>query len=410
MIPFVRFTLGNGLRVLVNTDTDTPLVSMALGYDVGAKDESEHRTGFAHLFEHLMFGGSVNVPDFDTPMQLAGGESNAFTSNDITCYHCTIPAANVETAFWLESDRMLSLAFTPQSLEVQRKVVIEEFKQHYLNAPYGDVSHLLFGLAYRVHPYRWPTIGLTPEHVAAASLDEVKEFFAAHYKPSNAVLALSGRITPAEALVYCERWFSPISSSLRTLRSLPVEPEQTETRRMTVVRNVPSDALFMAFHMCGSAEGDYPIWDVISDILSHGRSSRFTLRLVEDRALFAEISAVVTGSVDPGLFIVQGVLQPGVSISEAEEAVWKELRDLVNVREEEVEKVQNKFIATTIFEDISIQSRAQTLVEYELKGGAELANARVERQLAVTREQVAWIAERMLIPENCSVLHYMKGE
>lgn len=407
-IPFERFCLSNGLRVVVNPDSSSPLVAMSICYDVGSKDEAPERTGFAHLFEHLMFGGSVNIADFDTPMQLAGGENNAFTTQDITCYHCILPAENIETAFWLESDRMLSLAFTPESLEVQRKVVIEEFKQRYLNAPYGDLSHLLYGMAYMTHPYRWPTIGLVPEHVEHATLEEVRAFFGAHYMPSNAVLALSGRITPDEAERLCERWFGPIAHGTKAARDLPIEPPQTSERRMVVERNVPNDVIVMAFHMCGRLDADYSTWDMLSDILSNGRSARLPLRLVEERGLLAEVNASVSGNTEAGLLMVSGVLHEGVSLEEAESALWEELEAAGEIEEAELRKVQEQFAATATYETISIENRAQLLSEFETLGNATLLEQRVGLRRAVTCEAIREVVARRIRRENCMVIHYKR--
>lgn len=406
MISFQRATLENGLRIIVNEDVTTPLVALALAYDVGAKDEDVELTGFAHLFEHLMFGGSVHIPRFDEPLEMAGGTNNAFTSNDITCYHCTLPAENLETAFWLESDRMLSLAFSPESLEVQRSVVIEEFKQHYLNAPYGDSAHLLCDLAYKVHPYRWPTIGITPEHVEKATMESVKAFFHKHYLPCNAVLVLSGNVTLDRAIELAEKWFAPIPAGTKPRRKLPQEPKQTEERRLTVTRDVPSDAIFMAFHMGGMLDDDYPVCDAISDILSNGRSGRFNERLITKLGLFDEASASIFGSTDPGLFLIHGFLREGVSFKEAEEAIWHELDALQETTEAELLKVKGKYKSTILFEELSIESRAVTLAEYEVVKNADMANERVARQEAVTLQQIKETARQMFVRENASVLEY----
>ncbi len=398
--------LGNGLRVLVNEDRTTPLVSMAIVYDVGASDEDAGRTGFAHLFEHLMFGGSVNIPDFDRPLELAGGTNNAFTNQDITCFYCTVPAENIETALWLDSDRMLSLAFSDSSLEVQRKVVVEEFKQHYLNAPYGDISHLLFDLAYRVHPYRWPTIGRELAHVEEATMEQVKDFFARFYMPNNAVMALSGSISHDRAKELTEKWFGGIPAGERPSHSLPVEPEQTAARELEVEREVPSDALFITFPMCGRMEAEYVVYDVLSDLLSHGESSRFNAHLVERQGLFSSIDAVVSGSRDAGLFMISGMLSEGVSFEQAEAAVWAELEGLQDVAEAELEKVKNKYEADVVFSELRAGQRARALAEYETLGGAEYVNTRVERERAVRLEQVKSLAARAFVREKSSTLRY----
>ena len=325
MFKINRLTLDNGLKLVHYEDASTQMVALNIVYDVGARDEHPRHTGFAHLFEHLMFGGSLHIPDYDMPLQLAGGENNAWTNNDITNYYLTVPKANVETGFWLESDRMLGLDFSERSLEVQRAVVMEEFKQRCLNQPYGDVGHLIRPLAYRVHPYQWPTIGKELEHIAQATLDEVKDFFYRHYAPNNAVLAVTGNIGWEETVRLAQKWFGPIPRREVSERRLPQEPEQTEERRLCVERPVPLDALFMAFHMCRRDDPDYYAFDILSDILSNGRSSRLNLRLVQERKLFSSIDAYISGSRDAGLLHISGKPSPGVSLDEAEAAVRAEL-------------------------------------------------------------------------------------
>lgn len=405
-----KLTLPNGLRLVHNEDTSTQMVALNIVYDVGARDEHPDHTGFAHLFEHLMFGGSVHIPDYDAPLQMAGGENNAWTNNDITNYYLTIPRSNVETAFWLESDRMLELAFSEQSLEVQRGVVMEEFKQRNLNQPYGDVSHLLRPLAYRVHPYRWPTIGKDLSHIANATLDEVKAFFYRYYAPNNAVLAVTGNISWEDTVRLTEKWFAPIPRREVPLRQLPQEPVQTAERRLTVERNVPLDALFMAYHMCGRADEDYYAFDILSDILSNGRSSRLARRLVQDRKLFSSLDAYISGTRDAGLLHISGKPSPGVTLEQAEAAVRKELEELKHslIGEQELEKVKNKFESTQIFGNINYLNVATNLAWFELTGQAEDIDREVSRYRAVTAEQLQRVAQQTFLPENCVVLYYKK--
>ena len=320
-----RHILDNGLRLVHSQDESTQMVALNILYNVGARDEDPEHTGFAHLFEHLMFGGSVNIPDYDMPLQLAGGENNAWTNNDITNYYLTVPRQNVETGFWLESDRMLSLDFSERSLEVQRGVVMEEFKQRCLNQPYGDVGHLLRPLAYQTHPYQWPTIGKELSHIANATLEEVKAFFFRFYAPNNAILAVTGNISFEEAVALTEKWFASIPRREVPLRNLPQEQEQTEERRLTVERNVPLDALFMAYHMPDHRHPDYYAFDILSDVLSNGRSSRLNQRLVQQKQLFSSIDAYISGSVDAGLFHISGKPSAGVTLEQAEAAVREEL-------------------------------------------------------------------------------------
>lgn len=398
----------NGLRLVHYEDTSTQMVALNIVYDVGARDEHPEHTGFAHLFEHLMFGGSAHIPDYDTPLQLAGGENNAWTNNDITNYYLTVPKPNVETAFWLESDRMLELAFSEQSLEVQRGVVMEEFKQRCLNQPYGDVGHLFRPLAFRVHPYRWPTIGKELSHIEQATLDEVKSFFYCFYAPNNAVLAVTGNISWDETVKLTEKWFAPIPRRDVPVRQLPQEPEQTQERRLTVERNVPLDALFMGYHMCSREGADYYAFDILSDILSNGRSSRLNRRLVQEQNIFSGIDAYISGTRDAGLLQISGKPATGVSLEQAEAAVRKELEELQQspVDGQELEKVKNKFESTQIFGNINYLNVATNLAWFELTGKAEDIDLEVERYRSVTTEQLHTVAQRTFCESNAVVLYY----
>lgn len=408
MIQINRYTLANGLRIVHNEDDSTQMVALNLLYDVGARDEDPSHTGFAHLFEHLMFGGSLHIPDYDTPVQNAGGENNAWTNNDITNYYITLPHQNVETGFWLESDRMLSLDFSPKSLEVQRQVVIEEFKQRNLNQPYGDASHLLRELAYEAHPYRWPTIGKEIAHIAQATLEEVKDFFFRFYAPNNAILAVTGHISFEETIRLAEKWFGPIPARNISPRQLPAEKPQTAVRRKTVERKVPVDAIYMAFHMSNRMHPDYYVYDMITDILSNGRSSRFIQSLVQEQKLFTSIDAYISGSLDEGLLHVTGKPVEGVSLEQAEEAIWKELEKMktVPVSEQELEKVKNRYESEQIFNNINYLNVATNLAFFELTGKAEDINEEVGKYRAVTAEQIQATSARCFVPENCSILYY----
>ena len=405
-----KLRFNNGLRLVHNEDTSTQMVALNVVYDVGARDEHPEHTGFAHLFEHLMFGGSVNVPDYDTPLQLAGGENNAWTNNDITNYYLTVPRPNVETGFWLESDRMLGLAFSEQSLEVQRGVVMEEFKQRCLNQPYGEVGHLLRPLAYKVHPYRWPTIGKELSHISQATLDEVKSFFYRFYAPNNAVLAVTGNISWEETVRLTEKWFAPIPHREVPVRRLPQEPLQTEERRLEVERNVPLDALFMVYHMCSRDDADYYAFDILSDILSNGRSSRLNRKLVQEEKLFSNIDAYISGTRDAGLIHISGKPSAGVSLEQAETAIRRELDTLKQslVGEQELEKVKNKFESTQIFGNINYLNVATNLAWFELTGQAEDISLEVERNRSVTAEQLRIVAQKTFREENSAVLYYKK--
>lgn len=408
MIEINRYTLANGLRVIHHADPTTQMVALNLLYDVGARDEHPEHTGFAHLFEHLMFGGSVNVPDYDEPVQNAGGENNAWTNNDMTNYYLTLPRQNVETGFWLESDRMLSLEFSSRSLEVQRQVVIEEFKQRNLNQPYGDAGHLLRQLAYRVHPYQWPTIGKEISHIAQATLEEVKDFFFTFYAPNNAILAVTGQISFEDTIALAEKWFGPIPRRNVPDRTLPTEPEQTEERRLTVERNVPVDALFMAFPMCDRQHPDYYVYDMLSDILSSGRSCRLVQHLVQERQVFSSIDAYIAGSLDQGLFHLTGKPAPGISLEAAETALWEELDQLKEIpfEKEELEKVKNRYESEQIFNNLNYLNVATNLAYFELIGKAEDLNEEVDKYRAVTADRLQEVARRTFVPEKASVLYY----
>ncbi len=403
-----RHTLSNGLRLVHSQDDTTQMVALNVLYDVGARDEAPDHTGFAHLFEHLMFGGSAHVPDFDTPLQLAGGDNNAWTNNDITNYYLTVPAHNVETGFWLESDRMLALDFSEEGLSVQREVVMEEFKQRCLNPPYGDVDHLLRPLAYKVHPYRWPTIGKKLSHIAHATLQEVKDFFYTYYAPNNAILAVTGNLSFEEAVRLTEKWFGSIPARNVPFRDLPQEPPQTEERRLTVERQVPVDALYMAFHMCDRAHPDYYAYDILSDVLSNGLSSRLHQRLVQQKGVFSQIDAYISGSRDAGLFHLYGKPVPDISPEEAETAIRRELDNLQEepVGEEELEKVKNKFESAQVFSNLNYLHVANHLAWFELLGDASLIAQEIDKYRAVTAGQLMAVARKAFRRENGSILYY----
>ncbi len=407
-----RLTLDNGLRLVHHEDRSTQMVALNIVYDVGARDEHPDHTGFAHLFEHLMFGGSIHIPDYDTPLQQAGGENNAWTNNDITNYYLTIPQTNVETGFWLESDRMWELAFSQQSLDIQREVVMEEFKQRTLNQPYGDVGHLLRALAYQVHPYRWPTIGRELSHIAQATLGEVKSFFFRYYAPNNAVLAVTGHLSWEETVRLTEKWFGPIPRRSVPVRQLPQEPVQTAERRQTVERNVPLDALFMAYHMGGRGENSYYACDILSDLLSNGHSSRLNRRLVQEQRLFSSIDAYISGTRDAGLFHINGKPAPGITLEQAEAAIRSELERLTTTPVElhELEKVKNKFESTQIFGNINYLNVATNLAWYELTGRAEDIDHEVPRYRAVTSDQLQQVARQLFRQDNGVILHYRKEQ
>ena len=411
MITVNRHILENGLRIVHSEDTTTQMVALNLLYDVGARDEHPEHTGFAHLFEHLMFGGSINIPDYDTPVQNAGGENNAWTNNDITNYYITLPCNNAEIGFWLESDRMLSLDFNEKSLEIQKNVVTEEFKQRNLNQPYGDVSHILREMAYKTHPYRWPTIGKEISHITNATLEEVKDFFYSFYAPNNAILAVSGNITFEETKRLAAKWFGDIPARDIKPRELPQEEPQTEEHRVTVFRDVPVDTLYMAFHICGRRDSSYHTFDIMSDILCNGRSSRLIQRLVIEKKIFSSIDAYISGSIDSGLFHITGKPCDGVSLEEAGKAVWEELEDLKNhpVEELELEKVKNRYESEQIFSNINYLNVATNLAFFELIGKAEDINDEVRKYRSVSSEQITEMARKCFINTNSNILYYKKA-
>ena len=405
-----KHTLDNGLRIVHTQDTSTQMVTLNVLYQVGSRNESKEHTGFAHLFEHLMFGGSVNIPDYDTPLQLACGDNNAFTTNDYTNYYLTAPAANVETGFWLESDRMTSLAFTPESLEVQRKVVMEEFKQHYITPPYGDISHLISAMAYKVHPYRWPTIGLKLSHIADVTMEEVKDFFFRFYAPNNAILSVVGNITMKETVRLAEKWFGAIPLRNIDTTPIPQEPEQTEQRRLVVERDVPANVLYFSFPIVEVTHPDFHCCDMISDILSIGNSCRLNRHLVEELHLFTSIEAYIAPRLDPGQLFICGMPAEGVSMETAEAAIWHEIDDLLQhgITPEELEKVKNKFEANLMKERANRQKLAAQLAFYEMLGNAEWAEQEVEAYRSVTQDQLMNVCQRVLRREKASVLWYLK--
>lgn len=409
MVDFNRFTLANGLRVLVHEDDTTPMAVLNILYDVGARDEEEDKTGFAHLFEHLMFGGSVNIPSYDEPLQRVGGENNAFTSNDITNYYITLPATNIETAFWLESDRMLSLAFSEKSLETQRNVVCEEFKQRYLNQPYGDVWLKLRPLAYTKHPYKWATIGQDLAQIENATMTDVKAFFKKHYNPQNAIMVVGGNVKTEDIEVLAKKWFEPIPAGQKYVRDLPQEPVQTASRKETVVANVPLNAFYMAFKMPARGDKDYQTYDLMADILSQGQSSRLYNSLLKDQQLFSDIHAYITSSMDEGLFVVEGKLSEGVDMEIAENAVWEELNKMSTeqVTETELTKVKNKSESIMVFAEMSLLDKAMNLAYYELLGDAAGLNTEIDKYLAVDAESIQQVAKKTFLREQCSTLYYL---
>lgn len=411
MIHFEKTKLANGLTLIVHQDKSTPIVAFNLLYDVGSKHESAHRTGFAHLFEHLMFEGSENIPSFDTPLQLIGAQNNAFTSTDVTNYYITVPKENLETAFWLESDRLNNLAFSEESLRLQKNVVIEEFKQRYLNQPYGDMWLNLRPLAYKVHPYQWATIGKSTDHIEEATLEEVKAFFYKHYKPQHAILVVAGDVEYDSVLKLTEKWFGGIEKPDETREELPLEPIQEERRTKTITGNVPQNAIYMAFKMPSRREKDYVAVDLVSDVLSRGDSSRFYQKLIKGKQLFSEIDAYVSGEMERGLFVIAGKLRDGITFEQAELAIWEEINLITNdlVSQEELEKSVNKVESTLAFSEMEVLNKAMNLAFAELHSDASLVNEEINQYLKATVHDIKKAAKQYLSPEKASVLFYEKA-
>ncbi len=408
MVHYNRFVLDNGLRVLVHEDSSTPMAVVNVLYDVGAKDEDPNKTGFAHLFEHLMFGGSINIPDYDEPLQRAGGENNAYTTNDLTNYYCSMPAENIETAFWLESDRMLSLAFSKKSLEVQRKVVCEEFKEHYINKPYGDVWFKMRELAFTTHPYKWMTIGKELSHIETATIDDVKAFFAKHYRPVNAILVVAGNVTTEQVKSLAEKWFGPIPMGEKYERNLPAEPVQTAPRKLEVTADVPLDSLVKTWHIEARLDKGYYVADLITEILGGGGSSRLYQALVKEKQLFSSLDCYHFGSIDKGLLTIEGKLVKGINIEDADMAVNEQLLKIQAelIEDNELQKVKNKTESVIAFEDMSIMSRASSLANYELLGDANLMNTELERYQAITAEDIREYSRIIFNENNSNTLYY----
>ena len=412
MIDFQRFILNNGLRVIVHEDNSTPLVAVNLLYDVGSRDENPTRTGFAHLFEHLMFAGSANAPDFDQPIQHAGGENNAFTNNDMTNFYASVPAENLETLLWIESDRMLALSINARTFNVQRKVVVEEFNETTLNEPYGDMWHLMSDMVYKVHPYRWPVIGLEPKHIEEANLTEVKDFYKKFYVPNNAILVVAGNFEKCggtEGVVQrIENWFGNISKGAVPLRELPLEPRQTSQIRKIVESNVPLEALYIAFRSPARRDDDYYTVDLLTDVLSNGSSSRFYRRLLKEQRLFSEIDCFQIGNIDPSVVVIEGKPSEGTSLEKAEAAIWEELELLKNdlIAENELQKLKNKIESQQAFGDAGALNKAMNLAYYELLGDANLINTEINNYNKVSAQDIQRVAKEIFTKENSAVLFY----
>ncbi len=409
MVNYKKHILNNGLRLIMHKDTSTPMVAVNVLYDVGSRDEDPQHTGLAHLFEHLMFEGSLNIPNYDNALQMAGGENNAFTTNDLTNYYLSLPGPNLETALWLESDRMLELAFSKEKLRIQKDVVTEEFRQTTLNQPYGDVWALLRSLIYKKHPYQWPTIGKNIEQIQQTTIEDVRAFFYRFYRPNNAILSITGDIDYSNVIALVEKWFGGIAPGEPNVRNLPAEPAQTSMRRLWVERDVPFDEIYMAFPTGKRLEQSYYTTDLITDVLASGTSARLRENLVKNTQIFSEANAWITGSRDNGFLVAMGKLHKGQSVEAAEEALWKQLNLLKDnkVGEKELQKVKNKTEASHTFSEVGILSRAVNLAYYELLGDASMLNNQVEKYFSIEKNDLMSEAENVFQPHNASVLHYL---
>lgn len=408
MIKYQHTKLNNGLEVISNRDSTSRLVAVNILYKVGARNEDPNCTGLAHLFEHLMFRGTHNVPDFDTPIQMACGENNAFTNNDYTDFYITLPKDNIETALWLESDRMCGLNLSEQACDIEKRVVIEEFRQRYLNQPYGDLNMLLRQMVYTSHPYRWATIGLKPEHIADAPLESIRKFYNDFYHPSNAILSVSGDIDAERVFELADKWFGGIPDKPYNIPTIPVEPKQTEARRMEVERDVPATTIVIAFHMGNRLSKDFFLGDITSDLLAGGDSARLYEHLIKGKKLFTSVNAYISGDVDEGMFVFTGQLLPTTSEQEAEAAFWEEMELLSNgeIGDYELEKVKNKFEANTLFGELNVMNKAMNLGYYSMIGDLPLINREIEIYRSLSKTEIADFARRTFQKENSSTLIY----
>lgn len=413
MIQFEKYQLKNGLRLLLNVDRNTPLVAFNLMYNVGSKFEKENKTGLAHLFEHLMFLGTSNIKDFDYYTQLAGGENNAFTNNDVTDFYITIPKANIETAFWLESDRMSNLALSKRKFNTEKNVVIEEFKETTLNVPYGDMWHLLSEMSYKVHPYKWPTIGKSIDDIKKITLDDAMDFYDNFYSPSNAVLTVTGDIEINKIIELSEKWFGNIEKPKPSAERFifPVESDQSLFNEKVIKSNVPSNAIYMAFHIAGRMENEYYTHEIISDLLGRGRSARLYQKLVKDQEIFSEVNAYLSGNSDPGLLIVEGLISEDIDVERAEKSLFNELDLLQNtkIEDQELEKIKNKMENQLAFEEANIMNKAINLCQFEILGNVDMINDQIEMYRNVTPDMILEQSKTIFNLQNCSKLLYLKN-
>ena len=408
MITYDKTILSNGLTVIANRDRASRMAAVNILYKVGARNENPARTGLAHLFEHLMFRGTHQVPDFDTPVQMACGENNAFTNNDYTDFYITLPCDNIETALWLESDRMTGLNLSEEACQIEKRVVIEEFRQRYLNQPYGDLNMLLRSMVYKTHPYRWATIGISPEHIEQASIEEIHDFYQRFYHPSNAILSVSGDFEAEKVFALAEKWFGGIADKAFPIAPIPQELAQTEARRLEVEREVPATTIVIAFHMGNRLSHDFFLGDMTSDLLAGGDSARLYERLIKIKRMFASVNAYISGDVDSGMFVFTGQLLPTTTEAEAEAAFWEEIGELKSgkISDYELEKVKNKFEANTLFGELNVMNKAMNLGYYQMIGDLPLINREVEIYRSLTRDEVADFSRRTFTKENSSTLIY----
>ncbi len=409
MINYRERILSNGLRVVVGRDHSSKLAAVNILYCVGARNENPEQTGFAHLFEHLMFKGTEQFPSFDAIVQSASGENNAFTNSDYTDFYITLPKVSVKLALALEADRMRGLRLTDETLETEKRVVIEEYKQRYLNQPYGDLMMLVRDMCYKTHPYRWATIGLSPDHIASATMEQVRHFYNRFYRPSNAILSICADIDEEEMFEMCEEFFGGVESHDTPLEvSLPVEAQQSEARRVEVERDVPATYIVIAFHIGGRTSDDFFVADVVSDLLAGGDSGRLHQRLVKEQGLMSSVNAYLSGDIDPGLFFFTGQLLPDVEVERAEEAIWEQIELLKTeaASDYEMEKVKNKFEANTLFGEINVMNKAMNMGFYKMTGDLSLINREVDIYREITQPQIQELSSRLFTRERSNTLIY----
>lgn len=412
MVAYHKRVLSNGLTVIVHEDHSSPMVAINVLYKVGSKDESPEKTGFTHLFEHLMFGGSENIPDFDEPIQQAGGENNAFTNSDVTNFYDLLPLDNWEVGLWLEADRMTRLNLNSEVLNTQKKVVIEEFKETSLNEPYGDLWHHLSAMNYDKHPYNWPTIGKEISHIEKANMDDVKTFYENWYRPNNAIITVSGSVAYEEAFAKVEKWFGELPAKDIVRSTYREDRKYLGYRKKELMANVPLRSVVLSFKMQDRTDEDFYVTDLLSDILANGKSARLYKNLVRNNPSFSHIDAFISGVRHRGLLIIEGKPLDHISMDEATSLIWKELEDLQErrVTPGELEKMKNKAESHIVFSESSVLNKAMSLAYYEYLGDIDLINNEVECYQQVTSEDIQRVSKELFVKENNVEIRYLPSK